>query len=498
MLVDAILKYGLEKKEISNRTWDGSGHYLVDWDGTTVVEDDSLTNEKVICADVKEDTSANHMNSPAIELDNFTDKTRLKLVLEDGEVDDYLKIYTNYVRVDDGNGDWHYDLYFNIQNLFNSPFEYISSITNQPNVLIIPDSYLYLSGDKFTDGKIDENKVKRIHEGGELSIYGQVKTYSNDMLSDVRTIKLFTYKVYNVSDAKPKFLIEKVFDITKVQISNDIKDKVLIDFSDVMWTIDENKFKHTFTGSSSNTKVKSDFVELNEPVTVVQPVSIRYNWNEKDDYRLLDLSFDIVNDVIDFNGVPRLLGYSTQDRTLRNGEPEETDIYNREWKHLGKKDISNKPYYDHWSDRYMKLDIDKETGIPHLKLKWDSACGFNFERIYLRWELPAGCKVMDTMDRLMGFVFSSTAQNIIATANNSMTPIFDVSVGHVIPRVSKRGEMYLGLEHSTTQRKNGYVLTGLASAIKTALQVGQETNPTLDRYAIKESTLRQEVKVKLS
>ena len=37
LFVDAILKYGLEKKEISNRTWDGSGHYLVDGDGTTVV-----------------------------------------------------------------------------------------------------------------------------------------------------------------------------------------------------------------------------------------------------------------------------------------------------------------------------------------------------------------------------------------------------------------------------------------------------------------------------
>ena len=29
--------------------------------------------------------------------------------------------------------------------------------------------------------------------------------------------------------------------------------------------------------------------------------------------------------------------------------------------------------------------------------------------------------------------------------------------------------MYLGLEHSTTHRKNGYVLTGLADAMRNAI-----------------------------
>ena len=111
-----------------------------------------------------------------IELDNHRSTTRLRLQLEEGEIDDYLKIYTNYVRVDDGHGDFHYDLYFNIQNLFNSPFEYISSVTKQPNVLILEDSYLYLTGDKYKKvydsatesyhNEIDENKVDRIKQGG--------------------------------------------------------------------------------------------------------------------------------------------------------------------------------------------------------------------------------------------------------------------------------------------------------------------------------------------
>lgn len=156
----------------------------------------------------------------AIQLDNLDSATRLQLQFDGvDEVDDYLKIYTNYVRVDDGHGDWHYDLYFNVQNLLNSPFEYMSSASGQPNVLIIPDSYLYLSGDKFKDmgdhNEIDEDKFKSIRQGGQLSIYGQVKTYSDDRLSDVKTIRLFTYSVHNISDDKPKFMIEKTYDITK-------------------------------------------------------------------------------------------------------------------------------------------------------------------------------------------------------------------------------------------------------------------------------------------
>ena len=435
LFVDAILKYGLEKKEISNRTWDGSDHYLVDGDGTTVVEDDGPASEKVICANVKEDTSTNHMDSPAIELDNSTGKTRMKLVLEDGEIDEYLKIYTNYERVDDGHGDWHYDLYFNVQNLFNSPFEYISSVTGQPNVLILPDSFLYLTGDKFVDkgdhNEIDDAKVRKIQEGGELSLYGQVKVYSSEALSDVRTIKLFTYKVYNVSDDKPKFLIKKVFDITKTALKTNVENTISIEFSNVMWTVDEDMFEF-LDGNYANDQERQ-FQKLFQDVTVVQPVKVRYNWNGDDDYRVNSISFDVVNDIIDFENTPCLCGYLAQSRTLRDGESK------------------NKPYYDHWSDKYMKLKFDEDTGVPRLTLKYDQDCGFNFETIYLKWKLPIGFNVMDTLDRLHGCVFSSTAYNVTVDSNNSFaTPMLDIRKGYVTTRVKRINRMYLGLEHSTT------------------------------------------------
>lgn len=450
-----------------------------------------------------------------IQLDNFTDTTRMRLQLEDGEIDEYLKIYTNYVRVDDGHGDWHYDLYFNVQNLFNSPFEYISSITRQPNVLIIPDSYLYLTGDKFkesadkTHNEIDEDKVKRIQEGGELSIYGQVKTYSDDKLSDARTIKLFSYRVYNISDDKPKFLIDKTFDITKTPLRTTFSNVVKIGFSDVLWTIDENKFKwdrsingqsewHVVSDNNQSTVVVSGdeteynelvsngelrdldkFRELDADIIVVQPVNIRYNWSEDDDYRIREISFDIVNDMIDFENTPELLGYETHERTLRNGL------------------VAMKPYYDRWSDRYMKIEVDELTKVPRITLRYDEDCGHNFETIYLRWKLPKGCKLMDTIDRLGGYVFSSTASNVVAVCNNSGSmPRFDVQLGHIVARVHEPGKMYLGLEHSTTKRQNGYVLTGLADSIRQALIAG-ENNPTLETHAVEEGQMKKSVAMEL-
>jgi len=79
-----------------------------------------------------------------------------------------------------------------------------------------------------------------------------VKTYSDDRLSDVRTIKLFSYRVYNVSDDKPKFLIDKTYDITKSTLATEIKDKFTLEFTDVMWTLDENQFEWSDDGKEAN------------------------------------------------------------------------------------------------------------------------------------------------------------------------------------------------------------------------------------------------------
>lgn len=102
--------------------------------------------------------------------------------------------------------------------------------------------------------------------------------------------------------------------------------------------------------------------------------------------------------------------------------------------------VRGKAYYDHWSDSYMKLDFNEETKVPRLTLTYNPEAGYNYETIYLRWKLSRGCRIMDTIDRLGGYVFSSTAGNIVADCNNnSVTPDFQVTTGHVVARVHEIG-----------------------------------------------------------
>ena len=324
-----------------------------------------------------------------------------------------------------------------------------------------------------------------------------MKTYSsNNQLSDVKTIKLFEYQVYNVSDDKPKFLIKKTYDITKSKLKNEVRNQVQLEFSDVMWTIDESSFKFledTFTEHGDHYASQDRFRELNEDVIVVQPVKVRYNWDKDDDYKIRQISFDVANDVIDFKNTPELCEYWAQSRTLRNWDGRNLTYAGGKWT----VDEKGYPYYDRWSDKHMKLEKSAETGLPRLTLTYGPDGGHNFETIYLKWRLPKGCMVMDTIDRLGGYVFSSTAQNIVVECSNSdVTPILDVNTGHVTARVHKVGDMYLGMEHSTTTRKNGYVLTGLAEAIKNALG-GGERNPMLRDFTVTENEIRADAGIEM-
>lgn len=103
------------------------------------------------------------------------------------------------------------------------------------------------------------------------------------------------------------------------------------------------------------------------------------------------VAFDIVNDVIDFKNTPVLCEYERQCRTLmrRGNDPQN--------------------HYDHWSDKYMSLEmVGGDAKTPRITLNYKDA-GYNFETIYLKWRLPMGCQVKDTIDRLGGYLFGSTA-----------------------------------------------------------------------------------------
>lgn len=151
-------------------------------------------------------------------------------------------------------------------------------------------------------------------------------------MSDVRTIKLFSYNVYNISDDKPKFLIDKTFDITKSPLGYESENKIDIEFGNVMWTLNENQFEGfeptmCFKDDvkvpticekgdeddkvlcSNPTSPDNKFKVLNEDVIVVQPMKIRYDWNYDDSSKMKSISFDVMNDVIDFYSTPILCDY---------------------------------------------------------------------------------------------------------------------------------------------------------------------------------------------
>jgi hypothetical protein len=87
---------------------------------------------------------------------------------------------------------------------------------------------------------------------------------------------------------------------------------------------------------------------------------------------------------------------------------------------------------------------------------------------------------MDSIDRLQGYVFGSTAHDVVVDCGSTtVVQQVDATVGHIVVRVKKPDTMYLGLEHSTTKRMNGYVIANLASEIQAALLRG-DFNPTLD------------------
>lgn len=196
----------------------------------------------------------------AIQLDTIDQATRVSLQLEDGEIDDLLKVYVCYHRVEDPDGQFHFDLYFNPQNLLNSPFEYISTITNQPNVLIVPDSHLRLSGDRFTDqGMVDEDKVRQLTEGGTLSLYAQAKTYSAGVLRDVKLIRLFQYRVWNVSDDRPRFLIRRVYSLASDSNVESIVNQVNLEFQDVLCTVFDDWLERGEDGNPTG-RLKRDLV----------------------------------------------------------------------------------------------------------------------------------------------------------------------------------------------------------------------------------------------
>ena len=112
------------------------------------------------------------------------------------DISKFANIYVNYTY---NNGD--ITLYFNYYNYLNSP--YLSYINGKFSIDIIPGTYLKL----------------KPGENGLLNIVYQVKFY--DAFGNIhacQNITVATYKIYNISDDKPKYVIYKYYNFIRNSI----------------------------------------------------------------------------------------------------------------------------------------------------------------------------------------------------------------------------------------------------------------------------------------
>lgn len=106
-----------------------------------------------------------------------------------------LRLYVNYSYDRDRQA---IDLYFNYFNYFDSPYV---KIENGVDVKLDTIRSTYLKLEPGQDGYID--------------VIAQFKYYEGDQLYGYKNVTLLSYRIYNISDDKPKFLMSKTYEIVK-------------------------------------------------------------------------------------------------------------------------------------------------------------------------------------------------------------------------------------------------------------------------------------------
>lgn len=124
------------------------------------------------------------------------------------EINKFLKIFVNYSR-NPNTGD--ITLYFNYSNYFNTPFVQKEN-TGMFESVIMSNTYLSL----------------KPGESGSLDIVIQFKYFDDiGIFSGCTSLPVLSYKIWNVSDDKPKFVIIKKWELQNVNAKNKITDTTL-------------------------------------------------------------------------------------------------------------------------------------------------------------------------------------------------------------------------------------------------------------------------------
>ena len=119
----------------------------------------------------------------------------IKYKVTEADVQDFLKLYVNYSK-DPNTGE--ITLYFNYNNLFTSP-------------------YLYRRENGTFSTIFKDNTYKKIKPGENdvLDVVIQIKYYNYvGEICGIKDIPVLSYRIYNVSDDKPKFVIKNTWIIS--------------------------------------------------------------------------------------------------------------------------------------------------------------------------------------------------------------------------------------------------------------------------------------------
>ena len=131
-----------------------------------------------------------------------------------------LRIYVSYAKDTDDNS---ITLYFNYFNYFDSPY------------IKIENQLLYSDTIQGTYLKL------KAGEDGILDIVLQLRYYAGDEIYGYRNVKALSYRIWNLSDDKPKFLIRKTYEIQKDSLANEDRQSTLfISTPNVEVDLDQN------------------------------------------------------------------------------------------------------------------------------------------------------------------------------------------------------------------------------------------------------------------
>lgn len=153
------------------------------------------------------------------------DKRTIKV--DENSIKNFMKIYINYFVEDDTGAEKKIHLYFNYNNLFCSPYNYQRRDGNFYTEFK-PETYLHLAPG----------------ENGTLTIVLQAKWYDSlGILHGVKDIPVIRYRIWNVSDDKPKFIIKNIWTISRETLAPIRDASVPVDLQNGILTISENTEK---------------------------------------------------------------------------------------------------------------------------------------------------------------------------------------------------------------------------------------------------------------